>query len=195
MGLLDKVQKHMKTLLKYLADQVATTKDPNVIEHTNRQIRSIENLKADVKFTIKMQMKKKGVDSDMFVMSVDSCTDGRASMSSTSNLKMKTEDDSGSQIPAKRKRIEISNAEASDAKDNFSKPVSKSGTPESKAKFVLQENKLVVNADSAPKKRVAKQLEKTMSKANQKLLQLDYDPDTTLRSALTMVSQKAKPSE
>jgi len=52
-----------------------------VIEHTNRQIRSIENLKADVKFTIKMQMKKKGVDSDMFLMSADSCTDGRASMS------------------------------------------------------------------------------------------------------------------
>jgi len=34
-----------------------------------------------------------------------------------------------------------------------------------------------------------------MSKTNQKLLQLDCDPDTTLRSALTMVSQKAKPSE
>lgn len=82
----------MKTLLKYLAEQVATTKDPNVIEHTNRQIRSIENLKADVKRTIKMQLKKKK-DADMFLMSADSCTDGRASISSTAILKMKTEED------------------------------------------------------------------------------------------------------
>lgn len=96
MGLLDKVQKHMKTLLKYLAEQVATTKDPNVIEHTNRQIRSIENLKADVKRTIKMHLRKKGADTDMFVMSADSCTDGRASICSTANLKIKNEDDSSS---------------------------------------------------------------------------------------------------
>jgi hypothetical protein len=82
-----------------------------------------------------------------------------------------------------------------DAKENFSKPVSKSGTPESKAKFVLQENKLVVNVDSAPKKRVAKQLEKTISKTNQKHLQVDCDPDTTLQTALTLVSQKGKSTE
>lgn len=36
LNLLDQVQKHIKTLVKYLHDQVATTNDPNVIEHTNR---------------------------------------------------------------------------------------------------------------------------------------------------------------
>lgn len=36
LNLLDQVQKHIKTLLKYLHEQVATTHDPNVIEHTNR---------------------------------------------------------------------------------------------------------------------------------------------------------------
>jgi len=34
--MLTKVMRHFKTLLKYLNDQVYTTKDPTVIEHTSR---------------------------------------------------------------------------------------------------------------------------------------------------------------
>ena len=36
MQILKQVLKHLKTLLKYLHDQVQTTQDPNVIESTNR---------------------------------------------------------------------------------------------------------------------------------------------------------------
>ena len=36
MEMLTKVMRHFKTLLKYLNDQVYTTKDPTVIEHTSR---------------------------------------------------------------------------------------------------------------------------------------------------------------
>lgn len=85
-GLLDQVQKHMKTLLKYLHEQVSTTKDPNVIEHTNRQIRSIENLKSDVKRTMKASLRKKGAaEAELFVFSAESCTESRLSLGSHSN--------------------------------------------------------------------------------------------------------------
>ena len=112
----------MKTLLKYLHEQVTTTTDPNVIMHTNRHIRSIENLKADVKRTIKMHARKNGVEPDMFVMSADSCTEGRVSIGSSVNTKTKTEiqNDCVIQVPAKRKRIEISNVD-SDSKENACK--------------------------------------------------------------------------
>ena len=58
MQMLKQVQKHLKTLMKYLHDQVQTTKDPNVIESTNRQIRSIEKLSNEVKQSMKSQQKR-----------------------------------------------------------------------------------------------------------------------------------------
>ena len=58
MQMLQQVLKHFKTLLKYLHDQVKTTKDPTVIEQTNRQIRSIEKLSNEVKTSMKSQMKR-----------------------------------------------------------------------------------------------------------------------------------------
>ena len=58
--MLKQVLKHLKTLRKYLHDQVTTTQDPNVIESTNRQIRSIEKLENEVKSSMKAQQKRGG---------------------------------------------------------------------------------------------------------------------------------------
>ena len=58
MDMLSQVLKHFKTLLKYLHGQVQTTKDPTVIEQTNRQIRQIEKLKIDVKMSMRIQTKR-----------------------------------------------------------------------------------------------------------------------------------------
>ena len=53
MTMLQQVLKHLKTLQKYIHGQVQTTKDPTVIEQTNRQIRSIEKLSNEVKSSMK----------------------------------------------------------------------------------------------------------------------------------------------
>jgi len=58
MDMLTKVMRHFKTLLKYLNDQVYTTKDPTVIEHTSRQIKAINALKTDVKQSMKSTNKR-----------------------------------------------------------------------------------------------------------------------------------------
>lgn len=81
------MSKHIKTLVKYLHDQVATTNDPNVIESTNRQIRTIENLKSDVKRMIKASAKKKGAETDFFTLSAESGTESRLSIGSQARSK------------------------------------------------------------------------------------------------------------
>lgn len=56
--MLGQVSKHLRTLLKYLHGQVNTTKDPTVIEQANRQIRSIEKLRDNLKKSLRHKDKK-----------------------------------------------------------------------------------------------------------------------------------------
>lgn len=79
MQILKQVVKHMKTLLKYLHDQVQTTKDPTVIEQTNRQIRSIEKLNNEVKHSMKTQIKRapKDCQDAFFSMSASDVCDNQ----------------------------------------------------------------------------------------------------------------------
>ena len=58
MDILTQVMKHFKTLLKSLHDAVQSAKDPTVIEHTNRQIRAINTLKAEVRRSMKLSNKR-----------------------------------------------------------------------------------------------------------------------------------------
>jgi len=46
------VDKHLKTLIKYLRSLAETCKDPVVIEHTLKQVKNIEKINKDIKKTI-----------------------------------------------------------------------------------------------------------------------------------------------
>lgn len=94
MTMLQQVVKHLKTLLKYLHDQVNTTKDPTVIEQTNRQIRAIEKLSTEVRTSMKHQSKRMPRDSieTFFMMSASEVeiSNNRLSADSSSHLSLKT---------------------------------------------------------------------------------------------------------
>lgn len=197
LNLLDQVSKHIKTLVKYLHDQVATTSDPNVIESTNRQIRTIENLKSDVKRMIKASARKKGTETDFFALSAESGTESRLSIGSQARSKdaesqnkvlqecpvnFKRPNDIAIQMTGtKRKRLEINDVDSQKAieKEN------------SAATLIAEaEDQEIPHVSSSSKKRVAKQAEKANSKSNQK--RGESDLDVTVATAVTLVSANAK---
>ena len=55
--MLDKISKHLKTLVKYLRDIVTKSEDPVIIEQNQRQIKSIERLSSDVKKAMRQSKK------------------------------------------------------------------------------------------------------------------------------------------
>lgn len=55
--MLQQVLKHLKTLVKYLSEQRQKTSDPTVIEQVNRQIKSIEKLRQEVKLSMRASKK------------------------------------------------------------------------------------------------------------------------------------------
>ena len=81
-----------------------------MIEHTNRQIRTIENLKSDVKRMIKYAAKKKGLD-EVFPSSDESCNEGRISLGSQPAMKHHSEQE-----------ILISKGVCTDKSNNFKHP-------------------------------------------------------------------------
>ena len=84
--MLTKVMRHFKTLLKYLNDQVYTTKDPTVIEHTSRQIKAINALKTDVKQSMKSTNKRnqnKSMETIFSLSATEGNSEGRSSLAST----------------------------------------------------------------------------------------------------------------
>jgi len=88
-SMLGQVAKHLKTLTKYLRDCVQKTENPVMIEHTVRQIKSIERLHYDVKKAMKTNSKKnpsgaatQHKDLESVFMSASSC--GRASIGTDS---------------------------------------------------------------------------------------------------------------
>lgn len=90
MAMLQQIVKHLKTLLKYLHDQVNTTKDPTVIEQTNRQIRAIEKLSSEVRTSMKHHSKRMPRDSieTFFLMSASEVEiNNRLSVDSSSALR------------------------------------------------------------------------------------------------------------
>lgn len=167
LNLLDQVSKHIKTLVKYLHDQVATTSDPNVIESTNRQIRTIENLKSDVKRMIKASERKKSTETDFFALSAESGTESRLSIGSQARSKdaegqskvlqecivnFKRPNDITIQITGtKRKRLEINDVDSQKATEK-----------ENAATTLIAEAEdiEIPQVRSSSKKRVAKQAEK-----------------------------------
>jgi hypothetical protein len=48
-GIVGQVDKHMKTLVKLLREIISKCDDPKIIEHNQKQIKSIENLLEDMK--------------------------------------------------------------------------------------------------------------------------------------------------
>lgn len=93
MQILKQVLKHLKTLLKYLHDQVQTTRDPTVIEQTNRQIRSIEKLSSEVKTSMKAQIKRapKDCQDTFFLMSAsDICDSGEVTQRMSISKRQRT---------------------------------------------------------------------------------------------------------
>lgn len=52
LDIMSQVDRHLKTLIKYLRGVVESTKDPVTIEHTQKQIKNIEKIHKDIKKTI-----------------------------------------------------------------------------------------------------------------------------------------------
>ena len=52
LDIMSQVDKHLKTLIKYLRNVVDTSRDPLIIEHTQKQIKNIERIHKDIKKTI-----------------------------------------------------------------------------------------------------------------------------------------------
>ena len=158
---------------------MATTNDPNVIESTNRQIRTIENLKQDVKKMIKGHSKKKGCDTDQYNLS-ESGTEGRMSLGSAAKQEAVLKEVSPNvkqpieklmpETVVKRKKMEITDLDSQ--KSN------------SVGKEVVYAASIVV--EDSTKKRLAKKIEKA-NKSNQKA---ESELDVTLATAATMVPSK-----
>jgi len=49
LDILSQVDRHLKTLIKFLKNVVDQSSDPQIIEHTQRQIKGIENVHKDIK--------------------------------------------------------------------------------------------------------------------------------------------------
>lgn len=47
------IDKHMKTLVKFLREFISRCEDPKLIEHNQKQIKAIEGLLEDVKHAVK----------------------------------------------------------------------------------------------------------------------------------------------
>ena len=52
LDILSQVDRHLKTLIKFLKNVVDQSSDPQIIEHTQRQIKGIENVHKDIKKAI-----------------------------------------------------------------------------------------------------------------------------------------------
>jgi len=52
LDIISQVDKHLKTLMKYLKNVVDQSMDPVIIEHTQRQITNIDKVHKDIKKTI-----------------------------------------------------------------------------------------------------------------------------------------------
>lgn len=52
LDILSQVDRHLKTLIKFLKNVVEQSNDPQIIEHTQRQIKGIENVHKDIKKAI-----------------------------------------------------------------------------------------------------------------------------------------------
>ena len=51
-GFLGLIDKHLKTLVKMLRELISKCDDPKIIEHTQKQIKSIESLLEEVKLSL-----------------------------------------------------------------------------------------------------------------------------------------------
>lgn len=54
-GFFGLIDKHLKTLVKMLRELISKCNDPKIIEHNQKQIKSIEGLLEEVKITLSAQ--------------------------------------------------------------------------------------------------------------------------------------------
>ena len=90
-GFFASVDKHMKTLVKLLRGFISRCEDPKLIEHNQKQIKSIEGLLEDVKMTIKsgqyqpVEPAANRLLESFFMLSNDSLRDIHTSAMTTAN--------------------------------------------------------------------------------------------------------------
>lgn len=79
--MMSQVDKHLKTLIKYLKNVVETCRDPLIIEHTQKQIKNIHSIHAQLKNTINNKEKYgdgvRGLD-EIFASALDQSLDAQS---------------------------------------------------------------------------------------------------------------------